>query len=99
VSTAAEWRSQRTRRLFEAMLALETLDEAARFFRDLCTLSEIEAMSQRWHIVRLLEDGLPYREVAEQAGSSTATVTRISQWLRHGEGGYRLILDRIGGSS
>jgi TrpR-related protein YerC/YecD len=53
-------------------------------------------MSQRWHIARLLEQGLPYREISEQTGSSTATVTRISQWLRHGEGGYRLVLDRLG---
>jgi TrpR-related protein YerC/YecD len=91
-----DWRSDQTSTLFEAILALETSDEAARFFRDLCTLRELEEMSQRWHIARLLEQGLPYREISEQTGSSTATVTRISQWLRHGEGGYRLVLDRLG---
>ena len=76
--------------MFRAILSLETVDEAAAFFRDLCTLAELDAMSQRWQIVLLLEQGLPYREIAEQTGSSTATVTRISQWLHHGAGGYRL---------
>jgi TrpR-related protein YerC/YecD len=97
VTTGEDWRSDRTRDLFEAILRLETVDEAARFFRDLCTLGELDAMSQRWHVVRLLEAGMPYREIAETAGSSTATVTRISQWLHHGAGGYRLVLDRLGG--
>ena len=90
-----DWRNDRTRAMFEAILSLESVDEAADFFRDLCTLAELEAMSQRWQIVLLLEKGLPYREIAEQTGSSTATVTRISQWLHHGAGGYRLALDRL----
>ncbi len=95
MTTGDDWRSTETRALFQAVLALETIDEAARFFRDLCTLHELEELTQRWQIVRLLEQGLPYREIAEQTSSSTATVTRINQWLRHGEGGYRLALDRL----
>ena len=98
MTTGDNWRTDRTRAMFEAILSLETVDEAAGFFRDLCTLAELEAMSQRWQIVLLLEEGLPYREIAEQTGASTATVTRISQWLHHGEGGYRLVLDRLGRS-
>jgi len=96
MTTGDDWRGDRTRAMFEAILSLESIDEAAGFFRDLCTLAELEAMSQRWHIVLLLEQGLPYREIAEQTGSSTATVTRINQWLQHGEGGYRLAIDRLG---
>ena len=95
MTTADEWRNDRTRSMFEAILSLEDVDEAAGFFRDLCTLAELEAMSQRWQIVQLLDRGLPYREIAEQTGSSTATVTRINQWLHHGAGGYRLALDRL----
>ena len=90
-----DWRTERTRALFEAMLTLESVDEAAAFFRDLCTRRELEEMSHRWWIARLLEEGLPYREIAEQTGASTATITRINQWLQHGAGGYRLALDRI----
>lgn len=94
MTTGDDWRNDRTRSLFAAILTLQDIDELAQFFRDLCTRREIEEMSQRWEIVRLLDEGLPYREVAERTASSTATVTRISQWLHHGEGGYRLALDR-----
>jgi TrpR-related protein YerC/YecD len=80
--------------LFEAILSLETAEEVERFLRDLCTLSELEAMAHRWTVARLVDQGLPYLEVAEKAGASTTTVTRVAHWLRHGEDGYRLALDR-----
>jgi TrpR-related protein YerC/YecD len=80
--------------LLRAIAELETPDEAARFLRDLCTLSELEAMSHRWHAAQLVDQGLPYHEVSRQTGASTTTVTRVAHWLRHGEGGYRLVLDR-----
>lgn len=89
-----DWRTDDTRALFEAILRLETVDEAAAFFRDLCTRKELEEMSHRWTIARLLEQGLPYREIATATGASTATITRINQWRQHGAGGYRLMLDR-----
>ena len=80
--------------LFDAMLSMETKDEVEWFLRDLCTLAELEAMAHRWTVARLVDQGLPYVEVAEKAGASTTTVTRVAHWLRHGEGGYRLALDR-----
>jgi TrpR-related protein YerC/YecD len=89
-----EWRTSETRDLFEAILRLRTVAEAERFFRDLCTLSELEAMTHRWHAAKLLDEGLPYHEVARRTGASTTTVTRVAHWLRHGEDGYRLALDR-----
>ena len=91
----ADWRDDDTAALFDAILALETRDEAAAFFRDLCTRRELEEMRSRWAVVRLLELGTnSYREIHDLTGVSTATITRINQWLRHGTGGYRLILDR-----
>jgi len=89
-----EWRTSETRDLFEAILSLRTVGEAERFFRDLCTLSEIEALTHRWHAARLLDEGLPYHEVAARTGASTTTVTRVAQWLKRGADGYRLVLDR-----
>ena len=76
------------------MLTLESPSEVEGFFRDLCTLSELEAMAHRWQVARLLERGLPYLEIAERTRASTTTVTRVAYWLKHGEGGYRLALDR-----
>src|SRR3990170_6234711 len=89
-----EWRTSDTSDLFEAILSLRTLDEAERFFRDLLTLAEIEAMTHRWQAARLLDEGLPYLEVAARTGASTTTVTRVAQWLKRGADGYRLVLDR-----
>ena len=88
------WRTSELRELSSAILALETREEVGRFLRDLCTLAELEAMTHRWAAARLLDAGLPYAEVARRTGASTTTVTRVSHWLRHGEGGYRLALER-----
>jgi TrpR-related protein YerC/YecD len=78
----------------DALLSMETHDELKRFLRDLCTLSELEAMTHRWQTARLVDAGVPYHEIAQRVPTSTATVTRVAQWLRHGAGGYRLALER-----
>jgi len=78
-----------------AFVVLRTRDEVQRFLRDLCTLPELGALAHRWQTVLLLEEGRPYVEIAERVPTSTATVTRVAQWLRHGSGGYRLVLDRL----
>ena len=81
--------------LADAFASLRTLEEYRRFLRDLCTLAELEALAHRWQIARLLDQGtLSYVEIAEEAGGSTATVTRVAQWLRGGTGGYLTALDR-----
>lgn len=80
--------------LAEAFTTLETRDEVVRFLRDLCTLPELEALAHRWQTVLLLEQGVPYVEIAARVPTSTATVTRVAQWLRHGTGGYRIALER-----
>jgi TrpR-related protein YerC/YecD len=82
--------------LADAVLTLRTRDEARRFLRDLCTLGELEALAHRWQIVRLLEQRVPYLEIAGRVHTSTATVTRVAQWLRHGAGGYAVALARQG---
>jgi TrpR-related protein YerC/YecD len=89
-----EWQTSEADDLFEAILSLRTLDEAHGFFRDLCTLAELEALTHRWQVAQLLDQGLPYHEIARRTGASTTTVTRVAHWLRHGEGGYRRALDR-----
>ena len=89
------WRSADVESLLDALLSVETREEAAAFLRDLCTLGELRDLAQRWAVVRLLDAGLHYSEISRRTGASTATITRIASWLNHGEGGYRLLLDRI----
>jgi len=88
------WRTPDTAALFRAILRLRTVDEAEGFFRDLCTLGELRDMAHRWAVARLLDSGLHYAEISRLTGASTATITRIASWLNHGEGGYRMMLDR-----
>lgn len=88
------WVTPAARGLLEAILALATVEEAERFFRDLCTPQELKALTARWEVVNLLDEGVHYSEIARRTGASTATVTRVNSWLRYGRGGYRLALDR-----
>jgi TrpR-related protein YerC/YecD len=88
------WITDEIEELCEAISSMRSVDEVERFLRDLCTLGELEAMSHRWQVAKLLDEGLPYQEIARRTHASTTTVTRVAQWLRRGEGGYRLALDR-----
>jgi TrpR-related protein YerC/YecD len=90
----SEWRSEATDDLLDTILALPDRTAAERFFRDLCTFRELRDLAQRWHVVRLLDAGRPYAEISRTSGASTATITRIAQWLHHGTGGYREALAR-----
>jgi TrpR-related protein YerC/YecD len=94
---AEDWRTPAIDELCDALLALRTREEAAAFLRDICSLHELESLSHRWQAACMLDQGTPYARVAAELHASTATVTRVAHWLRHGEGGYRLVLDRIGG--
>lgn len=89
-----DWHTSELRDLLQTILELKSLEEAEHLFRDLFTLSELGAMSHRWRVAQLVNDGVPYQEISRLTGASTATVTRVAHWLHHGEGGYRLALDR-----
>jgi TrpR-related protein YerC/YecD len=89
------WLTSEIEQLCEAMRLMRSVDELERFLRDLCTVGELETLAHRWQVAQYLDQGLPYHEVAQKAGASTTTVTRVAQWLKRGEGGYRLALDRL----
>jgi TrpR-related protein YerC/YecD len=80
--------------LVEAMARLRDPEVVASFLRDLCTSTELDAMGQRLQVARLVDDGLSYQEISRRTGASTATITRVAQWLHHGEGGYRAVLKK-----
>lgn len=85
--------------LFVTIRSLPSLGELEEFMRDLCTLPELETLAHRWQVVKLVDEGLPYLEIAQRTGASTATVTRVAHWLRHGEGGYENALIRTNSAS
>ena len=86
--------SDATRDLAAAIATLRNGDEALRFLRDLCTVNELRELAARWQVARLLDVGTSYHEVSERTGASSATISRVNQWLRYGRDGYRLVLDR-----
>lgn len=83
-----------TDNLMSAILQLENKDEARRFFRDLLTAKEIEEFGRRWQVAKMLAAGIPYVKIEQVTGLSSTTVARVHKWLKHGRGGYRLILAR-----
>lgn len=89
---ATSWKTHRIKNLIEVFSSFESESDFSSFLRDVATIKEIEAMAERWECARLLHQGLSYREVSKKTGASTTTVTRVAQWLKGGEGGYKKVL-------
>ena len=79
---------------YEAVLTLNTVEDCRRFFEDISTIKELQAMSQRFRVACLLDQGSNYIEVSETTGASTATISRVNRCLNYG-GGYRTALDNL----
>ena len=76
-----------------ALTQCKTEEEIANFLRDIGTLSELQAWSERFEVAKQLAQGVTYREIAIRTGASTTTVTRVAKFLENGEGGYRKVLN------
>ena len=87
--------SEQTDLLMDAVLALETREDAYRFFEDIFTIKELQALAQRLAVARLLKQKVTYQDIAEQTGASTATISRVNRSLTYGAGGYQLVLGRL----
>jgi TrpR-related protein YerC/YecD len=83
------------RSLFQAVLTLKTVEECRDFFRDLCTPAELQALADRWSVVGLLQQGMPYREIHRVSGVSVTTIGRVARYLGAGNGGYALAAQRL----
>ena len=81
--------------LFRAILSLQTQEECYRLFEDICTMKELEAISQRLEVAALLTAGKNYNNVSESTGASSATISRVNRCLQYGDGGYRMVLSRM----
>ncbi len=78
---------------FCAVLKLESIDDARLFFEDVLTVKELEAISQRLEVARMLQEGKNYLEISSLTGASTATISRVNKCLVYGGGGYRKVLE------
>ena len=82
-------------RLFAAILQLKTTEECRQFLEDICTIKEVQDMSQRLEAAILLDQGEGYQAISDRVGISAATISRVSKCLNYGAGGYRQIIDRL----
>ncbi len=88
-------KKDRNREMYEAILTLNTVEECMDFFDDLCTVTELHAMEQRFQVAVLLEQGLIYNEILERTGASSATISRVNRSLQYGKEGYAVAFARL----
>ncbi len=81
--------------LFQAILTLKDTDECYRFFEDVCTINELQSLSQRFEVAYMLRKGSTYLEIAEKTGASTATISRVNRSLNFGNDGYDMVFGRM----
>ena len=85
----------RNETMYRAILSLETLDECMKFFDDLCTVTELMAMEQRYQVASCLNEGMIYNDILAQTGASSATISRVNRSLQYGRGGYAIVFERL----
>jgi TrpR-related protein YerC/YecD len=90
-----DWKSKENKKLVKALLSLENEVEARLFLRDLMTEGEIEEFGRRLQAASMLLEKVPYSTIEKETGFSSTTVARVSRWLNRGEGGYKLILNKL----
>ena len=88
-------RNEQTDLLMEAVLKLQSQEDAYRFFEDICTIAEVKSMAQRIEVARLLRAGVTYQEIVKETGASSATISRVNRALLYGADGYRRVLGAI----
>ena len=79
--------------LYTAILSLETEEDCRMFFEDICTIKELETMSQRLEVAKMLIAGSTFNEIVSATGASTTTISRVNRCLNYGDGGYRKVLE------
>ena len=88
-------KKEKSDQLYKAILMLKDEQECYDFFQDLCTVSELRSMEQRFEVASLLDDGMIYNEILERTGASSATISRVNRSLIYGSGGYESVLEKM----
>ena len=81
-------KKEKSDQLYKAILQLKDEQECYDFFQDLCTVSELRSMEQRFEVASLLDDGMIYNDILERTGASSATISRVNRSLSYGTGAY-----------
>ena len=84
----------RNENMYKAILSLKTVDECMRFFDDLCTVTELMAMEQRFQVAVCLNQGMIYNDILAETGASSATISRVNRSLSYGTGAYARVFER-----
>ena len=87
------WYTKSIEDLCQAMLSLKTKEECAAFLEDICTIKEIQDISQRLEVARMLSQGISYTTICKETGASTATISRVSKSYEYG--GYKTVIARL----
>ena len=87
--------TEENRKFFKAILSIESEEECAAFFEDVCTIKEIQDLSQRFSVAEMLNEGEKYQAIEAATGASTATISRVNKCLNYGSGGYRAVLEKM----
>ena len=88
-------RRERNTALYETILKIETVEECVQFFEDLCAITELSALEQRFDVARELIKGRVYSDILTTTGASSATISRVNRMLRDGHGRLGEMLDRV----
>lgn len=88
-------RGEQLDQLFDAILSLKDREECYRFFDDLATMNEVQSLTQRLTVAKMLDEGETYQTIAEKSKASTTTISRVKRCLTYGSGGYQVVLDRL----
>ena len=88
-------KKEKSDQLYKAILQLKDEQECYDFFQDLCTVSELRAMEQRFEVASLLDDGMIYNDILERTGASSATISRVNRALNYGSDGYATVMTRL----
>ena len=83
--------------LYETISSLISADECYRFFQDICSITELRTLEQRFEVARLLSEGQVYTDIMEKAHASSATISRVNRVLNYGTGTLSELLERRSG--
>ena len=88
-------KKEKSDKLYQAILQLKDPQECYDFFQDLCTVSELRSMEQRFEVASLLNDGMIYSDILAETSASSATISRVNRCLTGGTGGYERAFAKV----